>query len=212
MAVRLVIAEDHPLVARALETLLSSQADLEVVGVAGDGQNAVDLVLRLIPDVLLLDLTMPRLDGIAVVEQLISHGISTRVLVFTGNIDERRALDCLRLGVAGVVLKEAPPEQLLNAVRKVAAGDVWLEKQSYKKAVDLMLRQGEARRHLATILTPREIEVMNMAAEGLRNKDIADRLRVTEGTVKLHLHRVFDKLGLRGRSDLVRYVHEKFLT
>ena len=125
-----------------------------------DGQSALEAVRRHAPDILLLDLSMPKLDGIAVLERLRADAIPTDVVVFTGAMDERRALDCLRLGVAGVVLKEAPSEQLLEAVRKVASGEIWLDKRSYGQAMSLMLRQENTNRQLAALLTPREIEIL----------------------------------------------------
>ncbi len=143
--------------------------------------------------------------------RLRAEGIPTNVVIFTGAMDERRALDCLRLGVAGVVLKEAPPEQLLEAVRKVAGGEIWLDKQSYSQAMSLMLRQENANRQLTTLLTPREIEVLVLTARGRRNKEIAQELLITEGTVKMHLHHIFEKLGLSGRAELIRYAHQNGL-
>jgi DNA-binding NarL/FixJ family response regulator len=152
MTTRVVIADDHPLVLQALHGLLRSQPDMEVVGACRSGQAAIDAVQKVSPDVLVLDLSMPGMDGIDVLERLGADNNPTRVVVFTGNMDERRALECLRLGVAGVVLKESPPEMLLQAIRKVAAGDVWLEKRSHTQAVSLMLRQEEAKKRLATQL------------------------------------------------------------
>jgi DNA-binding NarL/FixJ family response regulator len=211
MAIRLVLADDHPLVLQALEDLLATEEDMDVVAVCQDGESAVEAVRRLSPDLLLLDLSMPKLDGISVLECLHAEMPLTRVVVFTGNMDERRALECLRLGVSGVVLKESAPEVLLEAVRKVASGEVWVEKQSYSQAVALLLRQQDTNRHLARLLTPREMEILLLAAQGLRNKEIGQKLMVTEGTVKMHLHHVFEKLGLRGRSDLIRYAHQNAL-
>ena len=211
MAIRLVIADDHPLVVQALEGLLATQEDMELVGACADGASALEAVGRLSPDVLVLDLSMPPFDGNMVLEQMQADHSPTRVVVFTGNMDERRALECLRLGVAGVVLKELPPEMLLQAIRKVAAGEMWLEKKSHSQAVAHMLRQHEARKRLAARLTPQETRVMELAARGLRNGDIAHEMHVAEGTVKVHLHHVFEKLGLHSRSELIHYAHEKGL-
>lgn len=211
MAIRIAIADDHPLVLEALRDLLASEDDMEVVAACGDGEGALEAVRRLTPDILLLDLSMPKLDGIAVLEKLGIEGRKTNVVVFTGTMDEKRALDCLRLGVSGVVLKEAPSEQLLQALRKVAAGEVWLEKQSYSQAMSLLLRQQNTNRRLAALLTPREMEILLLAAHGMRNREIAQELTITEGTVKMHLHHVFEKLGLQGRAGLIRYAHQNGL-
>jgi len=211
MNIRLVIADDHPLVLQALEGLFAIQHDMEIVALCRDGESALEAVRQLRPDVLLLDLSMPKLSGTAVLESMHAEGLPTHVVVFTGNIDERRALECLRFEVSGVVLKESPPELLLEAVRRVASGELWLEKQSHSQALALMLRQQNANRQLASMLTPREFEILLLAAEGRRNKDIAQELTITEGTVKMHLHHVFEKLGLKGRSDLIRYAHQNAL-
>jgi len=211
MTIRLVLADDHPLVLQALDGLFATEDDMEVVALCRDGESALQAVRQFAPDVLLLDLSMPQLDGIAVLQSLQAEDPLTQVVVFTGNMDERRALECLRLGVSGVVLKESPPELLLQAIRRVASGELWLEKHSFSQAVSLMLRQQNANRRLATLLTPREFEILLLAGQGRRNKEIAQELAVTEGTVKMHLHHVFEKLGLRGRSDLIRYAHQNAL-
>jgi DNA-binding NarL/FixJ family response regulator len=211
MTIRLVVADDHPLVLEALNGLFATEDDMEVVALCRDGESALEAVRQFSPDVLLLDLSMPKRDGISVLETLRAEELPTQVVVFTGNMDERRALECLRLGVSGVVLKESPPEVLLHAIRRVASGELWLEKHSYSRAVALMLRQENANRHLAALLTPREFEILLLAAQGRRNKEIAQELAVAEGTVKMHLHHVFEKLGLRGRSDLIRYAHQNAL-
>jgi len=211
MTIRLVLADDHPLVLQALDGLFATEDDMEVVALCRDGESALEAVRRLSPDVLLLDLSMPKRDGITVLRSLQAEGLSTQVVVFTGNMDERRALECMRLGVSGIVLKESPPELLLQAVRRVASGELWLEKRSHGQALALLLRQEDANRHLARLLTPREFEILLLAAQGRRNKEIAQELAVTEGTVKMHLHHVFEKLGLRGRSDLIRYAHQNAL-
>jgi DNA-binding NarL/FixJ family response regulator len=211
MAIRIVIADDHPLVLQALENMLGAENDMEVAATCRDGESTLEAVRRLSPDILLLDLTMPKLDGIEVLERLRAEGQSTNVVVFTGTMDERRALDCLRLGVSGVVLKEAPSEKLLQALRRVAAGELWLEKQSYSQAMSLMLRRENTNRYLATLLTHRELDILVLTAQGMRNREIAQRLVITEGTVKMHLHHIFEKLGLQGRAELIRYAHQNGL-
>ncbi len=206
--IRVVIADDHPIVLQAVETLLGEQDDIQVVGVCQGGQSAIDTVRQLSPDILVLDLGMPHVDGIAVMERMRAEGSPTRVVVFTGNMDDRRALECLRLEAAGVVLKELPPEMLLQAIRKVAAGDVWLEKKSHAQAISRVMRRQESKETLAHILTGRELEIFELVAQGWHNRDVAQHLHITEGTVKLHLHHVFGKLGLQGRAELIRYAHQ----
>jgi two-component system nitrate/nitrite response regulator NarL len=208
MAIRLVIADDHPFVIEALEALFAATDDMEVVTSCGDGDSTLAAVRRHSPDILLLDLSMPGLDGISVLDELKSESCDTNVVVFTGAMDEKRALDCLRLGASGVVLKGAPSKQLMEAIRRVAAGEVWLDKEVYAEAMTRMLRQENTHRQLSTLLTPREMDTLVLAAKGESNKEIARELTVTEGTVKLHLHHVFDKLGLQSRTELIIYAYE----
>jgi DNA-binding NarL/FixJ family response regulator len=208
MAIRLVIADDHPVVVEALQTIFAAADDIEVAAVCADGDSALAAVRRHSPDVLILDLSMPGLDGISVLETLKPESRDTNVVVFTGVMDERRALECLRLGVAAVVLKGSPSKQLLEAVHRVAAGEVWLDTHAYKDAMSLMLQQENTKRQLSTLLTPREMEVLALAAQGRSNKEVARDLTVTEGTVKLHLHSVYEKLGIHSRSELICYAYD----
>jgi two-component system nitrate/nitrite response regulator NarL len=158
-----------------------------------------------------LDLSMPGFDGISVLDELKSEACDTNVVVFTGAMDEKRALDCFRLGVSGVVLKGGPSKNLMEAIRRVAEGEIWLDKEAYAEAMTFMLRQENTHRQLSTLLTPREMDILLLAAKGERNKEIARELTVTEGTVKLHLHHVFYKLGLQSRSELISYAHKNGL-
>ncbi len=121
-------------------------------------------------------------------------------------------VEAVRLGVKGVVLKEMAPQMLVECVRKVAAGEQWIERRSLTLALDRMLRREAGFREVSAVLTPREIEIVRLAAQGLRNQAIADRLHISEGTVKVHLHIIYDKLGLNGRLALLRYAEDRGLT
>jgi DNA-binding NarL/FixJ family response regulator len=211
MSIRLVLADDHPLILDALEGLFGLEEDIEVVARCSDGAQALEAVERLEPDVLILDLRMPVSDGLDVLRALHEMGSRTRVVVLTGSVEDRELVECLRLGVCGVVLKEMAPRMLVQCVRKVFAGDVWVENRSITRAVDLMLLREAGARDSAEHLTPREIEVVQMVAAGLRNKEIARRLTLTEGTVKVHLHNIYAKLGVDGRLELLRYAEERGL-
>jgi len=212
MSIRLVLADDHPLILDALEGLFGLEEDIEVVARCTDGVQAFEAVERLEPDVLILDLRMPISDGLQVLRALHELGSRTWVVLLTGSVEDRDLVECLRLGVRGVVLKEMAPRMLVQCVRKVVAGDVWVENRSITRAVDLMLLREAGARDSAEHLTPREIEVVQMVAEGLRNKEIARRLTVTEGTVKVHLHHIYSKLGVDGRLELLKYAQERGLT
>jgi DNA-binding NarL/FixJ family response regulator len=211
MSIRLVLADDHPLILDSLEGLFRLEEDIEVVARCSDGVQAVEAVERLEPDVLILDLRMPVADGLYVLGALRDLGSPTWVVLLAGSVEDRELVECLRLGVRGVVLKEMAPRLLVQCVRKVYAGDVWVENRSITRAVDLMLLREAGARESAEHLTPREIEVVQMVAAGLRNKEIARRLTVSEGTVKVHLHHIYSKLGIDGRLQLLKYAQERGL-
>ena len=211
MSIRLVLADDHPLILDALEGLFRLEDDIEVVARCGDGVQALEAVARLEPDVLILDLRMPVSDGLDVLRALHRLGSRTRAVVLAGSVEDRELVECLRLGVRGVVLKEMAPRLLVQCVRKVFAGEVWVENRSITRAVDLMLLREAGARDSAAHLTPREIEVVQLVAAGHRNKEIARRLTLTEGTVKVHLHHIYAKLGVDGRLELLRYAEERGL-
>jgi DNA-binding NarL/FixJ family response regulator len=211
MSIRLVLADDHPFILDALEALFRLEEDIEVVARCTDGAQAIEAVRKHEPDLLILDMRMPGADGLAVMRALRDMGSRTRVVLLTGAVADWELVECLRLGVRGVVLKEMAPVKLMQCVRKVHAGDVWVEKQSITQAVDLMLRREAGGRELAGYLTRREIEIVQLAAAGLRTKEIALRLTVTEGTVKVHLHNIYAKLGVDGRMELLKYAQERGL-
>jgi len=203
--IRLVLADDHPIVLDGLEQLFSTEADLEVVARATSAEGAVRALEEFRPDVLVLDLAMPGHDGIWVMEQAADRKLPARIVLLTAHVDEQNLLDAVRLNVAGVVLKEMAPRLLVECVRKVHAGEKWLEKHSVARAMDRMVKRDDERQRLSRLLTPREMEIVRLAAEGLRNKEIADRLTITEGTVKIHLHHIYEKLGVTGRPQLILY-------
>lgn len=212
MSIRVVLADDRPLVLDGLEALLSVEDGMEVVARSRNGAEAIEAVARYGPDVLILDLRMPGGDGLSVLRALHDAQSPTRVIVFAGAMGDRELVECLRLGVRGVVLKEMAPAMLVQCVRKVYEGDVWVEKRSITQAVDLLLRREAGTREIADLLTPREIEIVGMVSSGLRNKEIARRLTVTEGTVKVHLHNIYSKLGVNGRVALLKYAQERGLS
>jgi DNA-binding NarL/FixJ family response regulator len=209
MTIRLVLADDHPLILDGLGALFSADGGFEVAARCRDGEAALRAVREHRPDVLVLDLRMPRLDGVGVLRALREEGDPTRVVVLTAAVDEDEAVEAIRLGVRGMVLKEMAPEMLVRCVRRVSEGGEWLERESVGRALDKMIRRGEAAKEAASVLTARELEVVRLVAAGLRNKEIADRLSIGEGTVKIHLHRVYEKLGVDGRVPLANLAHDR---
>jgi DNA-binding NarL/FixJ family response regulator len=209
--VRLILADDHPIVLDGLEQLFRAQKDFTVVARCRDGAETLRAVRQHRPDVLLLDIRMPAPDGLQVIRELQKDSLPTRVVLLTAALEEDDVLEAVRLGVQGVVLKEMSPEMLMECVRKVAAGEQWIERRSLTRALDKMLRREAGFRDASAVLTAREIEIVRLAAQGLRNQAIADRLHISEGTVKVHLHNIYEKLQIDGRVALTHYAREKGL-
>jgi len=213
--VRIVIADDHPLVREGLRTLLELQPGFTVVGEAGDGLDAVQLTKDLRPDVLLLDLAMPRMNGLDVLKALADMATEVRTVLLTAAIEREETVQALRLGARGVVLKESATQMLYKCIRAVMAGEFWV---GHERLDDLMqtLRQIErapAREPSpASRLTRRELQVIAAVVEGGTNKDIAKAFGLSEQTVKNHLSNIFDKLGVSNRLELALYaVHHRLL-
>lgn len=200
--IRLIIADDHPIVLDGLEQVLRLEPDLSVVARCTSGRSAVRAVLKQKPDVLLLDLAMPEMNGLDVMRQLLDRGIPTRVVLLTAQIDQASLNHALELGAAAVVLKETDSRLLVDCVRTVHAGGTWSDPRQVRTAAATPVSPG-ALQKLAERLTLREREIVRMAGGGLRNRDIAERLFITEGTVKLHLHNIYRKLGVNGRPELI---------
>ncbi len=209
MPIRIVIADDHPIVLDGLEQLFRLEEEFEIVGRCTNGQEALDAVEAHHPDILILDLRMPLRSGLGVLREMRQRGLDTRVVVLTAALDEDEVVDAIRLGVKGVVLKEMAPRLLVQCVRKVHDGGQWLEKDSIGKALDKMLNRPGGLPSGAGSLTPREIDVVRLVAEGLRNKEIADRLQISEGTVKIHLHSIYEKLQIGGRVELSVFARDR---
>jgi DNA-binding NarL/FixJ family response regulator len=209
MPITLVIADDHPLILDALENLFRLEKDLKVVARCLDGEEALKAVRQHQPDILVLDIQMPAKDGLAVLREMRKEKLTTRVVILTATLNEEGLTEAVRLGVRGLVLKELAPKLLVQCIRKVHAGELWLEKRSVSSALERLL-QGEAeKQEAAQALTSREIEIVKQLATGLRNSEIAKRLFISEGTVKMHLHNIYQKLGVDSRTKLTRYAQEK---
>ena len=207
--VRVLIADDHPILREGLRRLLEDEGGFQVVGQAADGAEAVRLARELQPDVLLLDLAMPRVSGLEALRELASSPSGPKVLVLTVAIDDAKVVQALELGARGVVLKEAATELLFKAIRTVVAGQYWVGRDTVSDIVrHLRERAAAAARHRlspAERLTPREKEIVAAVAAGESNRDVAKRLALAEGTVKHHISNIFDKLGVSNRAELAAY-------
>lgn len=207
---RVVIADDQAVVRGGLRLILEAH-HIQVVGEAPDGRAAVQAARELKPDVVLMDIRMPVLDGIEATRQLISEPSGTKVLVLTTYGIDEYVYEALRAGAAGFILKTEPPERLVEAVRVVAAGDALLSPEITRQLIDRFIATGPAQtprpRELSS-LTPRENEVLGLIAQGMANAEIAAAIYVSEGTVKTHVARILTKLNLRDRVQAVVYAYE----
>jgi len=203
--IRLVLADDHPIVLEGLAQLLSIEPGFEVIARASDGDQALDLVRSSRPDVLVLDIRMPGKDGLDVLREMRTEHLPTRVVVLTA-VEDDAAVEAIRLGAHGVVSKDIAPKQLLACVRAVHAGGRWFEKDDAFCAIEKFVDADWGRHEIRNTLTPREVDVARMVASGLHTKAVADRLSISEGTAKLHLHHVYEKLKVDGRVGLIRYM------
>jgi len=212
VTIRVAVADDHPLMLDALEWLFKAHPDIVLVARCGSGVEAVRALAEHRPDVLLLDLKMPGTDGLAVLKAKNEANLPTHVVLLTGEVNERQTLEAIRLGARGVVMKDAPTTLLLQCIRTVHAGGQWFERQAVQTALSTMLKREYGAQVVATVgLTQRELEIIRAVASGLRNKEIAQKLHVTEGTVKVHLHNIYDKLKVQSRVELVNLVRDKSL-
>jgi DNA-binding NarL/FixJ family response regulator len=206
-----MIVDDDELMRRGLAAVLSSDDRIEVVAEAGNGRIAVQRARHARPDVVLMDVRMPELDGIAATGELIAEAPGSRVVILTTFEDDAYILGALRAGASGFLLKRSSPEDLTAAIHTVAAGDALLSPSVTKRVIDRMASQpivGEAARPELEELTPREREVLELIAQGLSNREIAEALTVEETTVKTHVKRVLMKTGARDRVHAVILAYE----
>ncbi|MEV6490517.1 response regulator transcription factor [Actinoplanes sp. NPDC051633] len=209
--IRVLLADDQAMVRAGFRLILAAEADITVVGEAGDGIEAVTSARRLRPDVTLMDIRMPRLDGIAATRRLVAHDpIATRIVVLTTFDVDSHVYDALRAGASGFLLKTAPPEDLVRAIRIVASGAGLLDPAVTRRVIEQFAGTPAARPVPPEVaaLTERELEVLHHVARGLSNAEIAATLIVSEATVKTHVARMLGKLGLRDRVQAVVYAYE----
>ena len=189
-SIRILIADDHPIVRDGLRKVLSLEHDFDVVGEASDGLEVLDQIQKLDPDVLLLDLRMPHLDGLTTLREMTRLKKRTRVIVLTASEDQNEFVQAMKLGCSGIIFKQMAPEVIVKCIRKI---------------------QDDVMSQFAPQLTTREREIVRLVAQGHRNKDMAATLFISEQTVKNHLHNIFEKLGVSDRLELALYAVHKGL-
>jgi len=211
MAIRLVVADPHPVYLLGMEQLLSSEAEMQILALCSSADEALQAVRQQRPDVLILDITFRDRSGLELIRELRQENHPVKVIILAGMLDDEQTIETLRLGVQGVLLKSMPARLLLQCIHNVHAGGQWMEKQSLGHAFEKMLKREAGARRLATILTERETEIMCLVAKGLSNREIGERLAIGEGTVKVHVHNIYAKLGIGNRVDLTLYAQKKGL-
>lgn len=195
--VRLLVVDDHPVVRDGIVGMVASDPGIEVVGEASDGAEAIRLAGALAPDVVLMDLRMPGTDGVGAIRELQRLGVTSRVVVLTTFDADADVLPAIEAGATGYLLKDAPRDELLRAIRAAAVGDAVLAPSVASRLV------GRVRAPEASVLSPRELEVLALVADGATNRAVGDRLHVSEGTVKTHLLSIYGKLGVGDRAAAV---------
>ena len=207
--IHILIADDHPIFRDGLRRLLEAEPGLKVVGEACDGAEAVTMARQLKPDILLLDLAMPRHPGLEALREMGSGQQSVRVILLTAAAEKQQIVEALQLGARGVVLKDSATQLLLKSIHTVMAGEYWVGRESVSNLVQylrtLVQSSGEEARQRKFGLTPRELEIVSAVVAGYANKEIAEYFKISEDTVKHHLSNIFDKLGVSTRLELALF-------
>ncbi len=206
--IRIVIADDHAIFRDGLRRLLESEPEFEVAGEAADGAEALALVPQVRPDILLLDLAMPRMPGLETLREMAAQQSGVRVILLTAAVENRQMIEALQIGAKGVVMKEAATQILLKAIRTVMAGQYWVGREPVTDMAQFLRAHAAGQQHSKAKsygLTRREIEILSTIISGLSNKEIAQKFSLSEDTVKHHLTNIFDKLGVSSRLELALF-------
>jgi two-component system nitrate/nitrite response regulator NarP len=204
--IRLLIADDHPIIIAGLKTLLRG-TEYEIVREVADGEGVAAAVADAAPDVVILDQQMPGKNGVEIYAELRAAGTAIPIVLLTGNISEESALAAIEAGVDGLVLKHTAPDQLVTCLNEVRQGRRWIDQGLLQRALGKALERKEKAAFLNS-LSPREQEIVKLLAANLRSNEIAERLGISLGTVKVHLHNVYGKLGLSDRTDLMQLIRD----
>jgi len=206
--IRIVIADDHAIFRDGLRRLLESEPEFDVVGEAADGMEAINLIQQIHPDLLLLDLAMPRMPGLETLRELAAQRTEVKVILLTAAIENRQIVEALQIGARGVVMKETATQTLLKAIHTVMSGQYWVGREPVTDLTQYLKAHAAGQQHSRAKsygLTRREIEILSTIVSGLSNKEIAQKFSLSEDTVKHHLTNIFDKLGVSSRLELALF-------
>lgn len=215
--IRIAIADDHPIFRDGLCRLLSLEEDFVVVAQVNDGLQVLEVLRQYEPDILLLDLNMPGLSGLATLQRVQAANTKTRVILLTASDNQNEFVQALKLGSCGIVQKQTATELLVDSIRRVHAGECWMDSRTTAAVIQRFVSPGDSggpassaahRDQSRSLLSPREREIVHLTAQGLKNSDMAAKLSLSEQTVKNHLHSIFDKLGVSDRLELVLHAVE----
>ena len=211
--IRVLLADDHEIFRDGLRKLLESEDDISIVGEAANGNECIRMLGKLKPDILLLDLRMPEKDGLSVLEEINFDSLPTRVIVLTAAEDDRDVVRAMRLGARGIVLKQSASDLLGKAIHRVFGGEIWLDNRMTAEVMKAFAKGSDSGvRRDKPLLSDREKEIVQLVAQGFRNKEIGEKLFISEQTVKNHLHNIFDKLGVSDRLELALYaIHHRLI-
>ncbi len=214
--IRVLIADDHPIVRDGLRRLLTLEDDIDVVGEVGDGEGVLTMVEQAEPDIVLLDLRMPGMDGLTALQKVQKLNKTTKFIVLTASEDKNEFVQAMKLGCSGIVLKQTAAELIVKSIRKVHAGEIWLDSHTTAAvmrqfASPLETAAQGVRSRDRSPLSQREREIVALVAQGYKNKEMAEKMFISEQTVKNHLHNIFDKLGVSDRLELALYAIHKGL-
>jgi NarL family two-component system response regulator LiaR len=208
--IRVMIVDDHPIVCEGLRTMLEPKPDIELVGEARNGYEAIEKAKQLFPDVILMDLMMPKMDGGSAIKQIEGLNLKSKILVLTSLNDEEKIIEAISAGAKGYILKDSDPSELVKAIRKVHLGELWLNPEISSKVLLRVLNKDDYSDEINE-LTKRELDVLKLVAKGLSNLEIAEQLCVSEGTVRFHVTNMLTKLELSNRTQLALYALRKGL-
>jgi DNA-binding NarL/FixJ family response regulator len=211
MPVTLVLGDEHPIVLDGLEHLFRLEKTFKILAQCTTGEDTLRAVSKHRPDILVLDIHIPSENGLDVLKKITKSKLPTRCVIFTAALNDDEMLEAIRLGVSGIVLKHMASKLLIQCIKKVHAGEKWFERDSLVSAAQKLVQRENAVRHAYEVLSSRQLQILRMVAVGLHNKDIGRQLFISEGTVEVHLHNIYERLDVKSRLALALYARDKGL-